>query len=390
MGKRKQSDASLANLKKGRRGPALHDRLRSSRRKSVEESEPDIPAAVPEPKFRDVGTTMREEYTRENPTAARRTKMDEMRYRITQVEDKLANARPKKQSRTKNEKIMLLQFLFSVLTDYNCFLSDAVTKAAAIFQWQRKEIFKVSADYLESPETALEGAVHNKRGRGSETFIRRYGDRFCVLKNEHAKEILEYVRIANDQRGGMVTAGRIQAHLLDRFAVVFKRSTIYYCLKKRLKLRYANAGKPRLIYTPARRRTAIVFCSKYDQALKLQRAGTHIIVWMDESYCHCNHFFKRTWNEEGVIPNRPRGNGALMIIVHAMTKDGFLLPEGERLDVKEWTTGNHATTEMIFRSKYAVKHRIKDYHDTMDGDFFMYWVRKRLAVAFRRKYPGKK
>ena len=96
-----------------------------------------------------------------------------------------------------------------------------------------------------------------------------------------------------------------------------------------------------------------MFCRAYDQALKLQRAGTHVIVYMDESYCHGNHAISRTWNEDGVIANRPRGKGALMIIVHAVTRDGFLLPEGERLAVAEWKCGPVPTAEMVFRAKYA-------------------------------------
>ena len=122
----------------------------------------------------------------------------------------------------------------------------------------------------------------------------------------------------------------------------------------------------------------------------MQRAGTHIIVYMDESYCHGNHAISRTWNEDGVIPNRPRGKGALMIIVHAMTRDGFLLPPGERYDVDEWKCGPVPTAEMIFRAKYATKHRVPDYHDTMDSAFFMYWVENRLVPAFENRYPGKK
>ena len=390
--KRKQAEASLSNLKKGRCGPSLKRRLRSARKQlelELSEATAEPAEANAEPRFKDAGTNTRC-YSRNNPKAGSRTKLDELRDKITEVQSVLVVARPLV-PRTTNEKIMLLQYLFSVLQDYNdWFLSDAVKKAELIFQWTRGDIFKITADFLEDPKSALAQKVQAKRGRGSAEFIRKYGDKFCVLKNEHAKSILEYVRVANDQRGGMVTAGRIQAHLLDKYGIVFKRDTIYYCLKHRLKLQYAYAGKPRLVFTFARRRTAIIFCTKYDEAIKLQQAGTHIIVWMDESYCHCNHFFKRTWNENGVIPVRPRGNGALMIIVHAMTIHGFLLPPGERLKVKEWTTGAHATAEMIFRSKYAKKHRIKDYHDTMDGEFFMYWVRKRLATAFRRKYPDKK
>ena len=213
-----------------------------------------------------------------------------------------------------------------------------------------------------------------------------------VLKKHHASAILEYVTLANKERGGMVTVGRIQAYLISKFDKVFKKATIYYCLTKRLNLRYSDSGKAKIAFTPARRRATMIYCKDFDAALKLQAAGTHIIVYMDESYCHVNHRGARTWWKPGNTAQRGRGKGSLLILIHAITKDGFLCgtdPDGIRHPVDEWETGTHPTTEMVFRSKYAVKHRVKDYHDTMDGEFFMYWVEKRLTPAFEAKYPGK-
>ena len=252
-------------------------------------------------------------------------------------------------------------------------------------------MFEVVNDYLESTKVQPACKISKLRGRAAELFKQRYGDKFCVLKREHSVEILNYVRLANKERGDMVTTGRIQTHLLQKYDILFKRPTIHYCLTKRLKLKYANAGKPKIVFTAARRRSAIEFCINLDEAIKLERAGTHIIVFMDESYCHSNHMITRTWNELGVIPNRARGKGSLMIIINAMTSDGFLVREdGFRVPVDEWTTGEQPTAEMVFRAKYAKKNNIKDYHDTMDGDFFMYWVEKRLTPAFKARYPHKK
>ena len=141
----------------------------------------------------------------------------------------------------------------------------------------------------------------------------------------------------------------------------------------------------------ARTRSAITFCCDYDEALKLEAGGTHIIVYMDESYVRGNHMCKRTWNETGKIPTRVRSKGPLLVIVHAITKDAWVMRSGPvRVPVDEWTTGVNPTAEMCFRSKFAVKNHIKDYHDTMDADFFLYWVEKRLTPAFEARYPGKK
>ena len=79
----------------------------------------------------------------------------------------------------------------------------------------------------------------------------------------------------------------------------------------------------------------------------------------------------------------------MFIIVHTLTKDGPLIPAGLRYTVDEWTTGPHHSAEMIFRSKFVTKHHVRDYHDTMDSGFFMYWVQNRLVPAFEQKYPDK-
>ena len=270
----------------------------------------------------------------------------------------------------------------------------ACEAAVKIFCWDNKTVFRIVNDYLDS-EVAVVPVLTATKARGSvaELFKQRYGEQFMVLKREHAVEILKYVTLANQERGGMVTVGRIQAHLLSRFSHLFKKCTIKYCLKKRLRLKYSNCGKPKLVFTPARKRCAIIYCRDFDVAIKLERDGTHVIVYMDESYCHVNHRSSHSWWGLGNKPSRGRGKGALTILIHAMTRDGFLCGSDNdmtRHPVGEWDAGVHPTAEMVFRAKYAKKHRIKDYHDTMDGEFFQYWVEKRLVPAFERKYPGKK
>ena len=341
---------------------------------------------TPELHQRTVGTSMVEVYDRHNPSPAQLIRQDQLHDKVVDGLMRIDTVKPQTQCRTLPERIMLVQFVLKHLfSNRTCTLTSAVNLANNIFCWDRLDIFKTISDYFLSEEAVPVMPEYKTRGRGAELFKQRYGDFFCVLKRRHAVEILKYVVLANKERGGMTTIGRIQAHLMQTFDRLFNKSTIHYCLAKRLKLKYANVGKAKLVFSPARTRSAIEFCKFYDGALKLQRAGTHIIVYMDESYCHGNHAIKRTWNVTGVQLNRSRGKGGLTIIVHAMTRDGFLCgPDGNgvRYEVDEWTSGEHPTCEMVFRSKYATKMRIKDYHDTMTGEFFMYCVEKRLTPAF--------
>ena len=243
---------------------------------------------------------------------------------------------------------------------------------------------------MDSDSIVPEVKTLKKRGRGSDVFKERYGDRFCVLKQVHLVEILRYIQRANSERGGMVTIGRVQAHLLSKFGILFKKYHVYYAMRIRLKFKYSTPAKRKIQFTAARKRCTINFCRKLDHALKLEAAGTHVIVMMDESYIHLNHRPGRTWNGQDAPVFRSSSKGGLFILVHALTRDGLLTPDGHRCPVGEWERGKHPTTEMIFRSKFATKNHVADYHDTMDASFFMYWVENRLVPAFKARYPGKK
>ena len=286
---------------------------------------------------------------------------------------------------------MILQFTLKFVQQYRCNMTTAIEETSRIFCWGHDDIRRIVNEYMSGDESLPRVKTNKKRGRGSKAFKQRYGDMFCVLKQEHLVAILEYVvRRSNSARGGMVTIGRVQSHLLSKFETLFKKYNVYYAMRHRLRLTHSTPAKRRIEFTAARKRATIIFCQKLDAAIKLEAAGTHVIVMMDESYIHLNHRPSETWNGDGVPVYRSSSKGSLFIIVHALTRDGLLTPNGLRSPVGEWTPGVHPTTEMIFRAKFATKNHVTDYHDTMDSTFFMYWVRNRLVPAFRAKYPGKK
>ena len=83
-----------------------------------------------------------------------------------------------------------------------------------------------------------------------------------------------------------------------------------------------------------------------------------------EGASHQNHYRGLCWHKKNCIIIRPRGKGQRIIILHAVTKDGPLINDGERVYVDEFDSNEHPTAEMIFTAKKAQG----DYHDTMDGD----------------------
>jgi hypothetical protein len=82
-------------------------------------------------------------------------------------------------------------------------------------------------------------------------------------------------------------------------------------------------------------------------------------VYLDETFINKNHSNQFTWylKEDGPWVNKPSGKGPRMIIVHAITKDG-------------WVDG----AELIFEAKK----RTGDYHGQMDWENFSKWFFNQL------------
>ena len=82
-------------------------------------------------------------------------------------------------------------------------------------------------------------------------------------------------------------------------------------------------------------------------------------VYLDETYVNKNHSCRFTWylDEDGPLVNKPSGVGPRLILVHAMTKDG-------------WIDG----AELVFEAKK----RTGDYHGQMNWDNFSKWFESQL------------
>ena len=82
-------------------------------------------------------------------------------------------------------------------------------------------------------------------------------------------------------------------------------------------------------------------------------------VYLDETYLNKNHSNDNTWflNEDGPWVNKPSGKGPRLIIVHAITKEG-------------WVEG----AESVFQAKNSTG----DYHGQMNYDNFSKWFSNQL------------
>ena len=82
-------------------------------------------------------------------------------------------------------------------------------------------------------------------------------------------------------------------------------------------------------------------------------------VYLDETYINKNHSSPFTWylDDDGPLVNKPSGVGPRLIVVHAVTKDG-------------WVEG----AQLVFEAKK----RTGDYHGQMNWDNFSKWFKGQL------------
>ena len=168
----------------------------------------------------------------------------------------------------------------------------------------------------------------------------------------------EYVRQAN-REGSHITLEMLAEYLkaeggdpnfsvrtlgraLDRWSFTFGKGTRSQHLKEK---DHAAAARHR-----------------YLREKRGNRKGDDIIrpeVYLDESYVNKNHSndFIWYWEEDGPWVQKPTGKGERLIIMHAMTKNGWI-----------------PNAKLVFKST----RKTGDYHGQMNHDLFSKWFSERL------------
>jgi hypothetical protein len=130
------------------------------------------------------------------------------------------------------------------------------------------------------------------------------------------------------------------------------------------------------------------FILEYAAALVEEEAGRAIIVYMDESYIHTHIASKKGWfhsSDRDVIGD---GDGKRLIILHAMAEKGLLAMPDEV--ASNWLSEPALTTELVFEEVLEDGQDDSDYHNTINGDKFIAWLRNRLLPTFKEFYPNQK
>ena len=205
---------------------------------------------------------------------------------------------------------------------------------------------RVMADYHRNP-ALIGGAVSLRRGHRPRTLA----DSLQTITRDYVRQAnregvhitLEMVADYRKEEGGAADFSvRTLGRALDRWGFTFGKGTRSQHLKEK---DHVVAARQR-----------------YLRAKRANRRGPEVIrpeVYLDESYVNKNHSNDFIWycDEDGPWVQKPSGKGERLIIVHAMTKRG-------------WLPG----TKLTFKST----RKTGDYHGQMNHELFARWFTEQL------------
>jgi transposase len=250
-------------------------------------------------------------------------------------------------------------------------------------------VHKLFRHWVETGEVEHHDQKH--RGGGSKAY--EHGKVDPWLQKQVADIVYKY-----QLEGTYSSVPRIQESLVDQFGINLAAHRVRYVLVHKLGFRF---GRGKLV---ARHRdphedraNKRLYVLKHQEARILEKRGEAVLVYTDESYVNTTHARKQTWFDpkaptKNEIVGQP-GKGERLIILHAITKDGFLVTkdaDGKPIEVSEDDAGLCdrivLSTELVFQAKV----QYSDYHQSMNADAFMAWFEYRLCPTFEALYPEKR
>ena len=134
---------------------------------------------------------------------------------------------------------------------------------------------------------------------------------------------------------------------------------------------------------------------------KKDPACDYILCFTDESYCHQNHVGKKSYCKPDSVINRTTSKGTRIIILHAITEKEPLTQlddnTGRPIDSVSFKPNNDSIPDIYYHKDKVTaecmwKSGIKtgDYHDNMNSEMFLNWVRDKLVPTFERENPNKR
>lgn len=152
--------------------------------------------------------------------------------------------------------------------------------------------------------------------------------------------------------------------------------------------------------------------TRYAYLCELEDQGQVVIVYWDQSYINRGHDIGKGWFSSELEPRKGNCRGQLLILSHALTKDGLVIgvPVDKMQTAKrgiDYDIGlrppfdtqadlGKLKEKMLLRDKvhancaewtFEGKSKIKDYHQNFSGVPLRFWFEENLMPSLERRYP---
>lgn len=233
-------------------------------------------------------------------------------------------------------------------------------KKASKFVSTKNAVKRVACGLGIGEATVKRITADHKKGKRGEVETKERGRPPHRLSKNLQPVIREYVREKN-LKGQKIGVEQIREYLLLKHSVEIPASTLLRSLK-RLGYTYGT-GKRR---SALRERDYVVLARRRYLRRKMANRNSdgsfkRPEVYLDETYINKNHSNQFTWylDEDGPWVNKPSGKGPRLIIIHAVTLNG-------------WVDG----AQLVFDAN----RRTGDYHGQMNWGNFSRWFEKQLLA----------
>jgi transposase len=214
-------------------------------------------------------------------------------------------------------------------------------------------------DISESTVKVIMAAFNRKGNEGlNHSRFGQRGRRTYTVEPGIEPVIRQFIRKAN-RNGDRVNIEIIRQFMRDKLRCEVPRTTLRRALQ-----RWGFGFGTGIRSAQLKESERVVIMGR--QYLRLKRANRDVDgqtdrpeVYLDESYINKNHSNDNTWyfEEDGIIIGKPTGKGERLIIVNAITKDGWV-----------------PNARLVFKASEMTG----DYHTNMNWDNFSEWFQEKL------------
>ena len=221
---------------------------------------------------------------------------------------------------------------------------------------------KLAANALGISESTVKLTMANFNKYGEEGLkisnFKQRGRPAYAVDSSIAGPVRKFIRDAN-KNGEQVSIKIIRNFLSDKFHLEVAHSTLWRTLKRwgfefGTGVRSAQLKESERIVKMRREYLQQKRANRDDNGQEIRSE-----VYLDESYINKNHSNDNTWYfpEDGLIIGKPTGKGERLIIVNAITKDGWV-----------------PNAKLVFKASKAGG----DYHTNMNWNNFSRWFKEKL------------